>query len=101
MKIKKGDTVVITAGKFRSKSGKVIRVFSKFGKIFIENIVQKRHKRSRAQQKKGEIISIPLALDVSNVKILCSRCGKTTRVGHSISNGIKTRICKKCQQSID
>ena len=101
MKIKKGDTVVVISGKDRTKKGKVIRVFSEREKIYIEGITYKKHKRSKTQQKKGEVIQVPLAIAVSSVKLVCPRCGKTTRVGYEISGEKKTRICKRCRQNLD
>ena len=101
MKIKKGDTIVIIAGKDRAKSAKVIRVFPKNEKLYAEGIVQKKHKRSKTQGKKGEVISVPLPLAVSAVKLLCPKCGKATRVGYDISGTKKVRICKKCNSHID
>ena len=101
MKIKKGDTVVVIAGKDRTKSGKVIRVFPKYNKLYIEGITHKRHKRSRTQGKKGEVISTPIPLAVSVVKLVCPKCGKSTRVGYDISGQKKSRICKKCVSHID
>lgn len=101
MKIKKGDTVVIIVGKDRAKSGKVLRIFSKTGKMYVEGIVHKRHKRSRTQGKKGEVISIPIPLSVSAVKLVCPKCGKATRIGYDVSGVRKSRICKKCNSRID
>ena len=101
MKLKKGDTVVIIAGKARTKSGKILRVFSSDNKLYIDGITQKRHKRPQAQGKKGEVIEIPSLVSVSAVKLLCPTCGKATRVGYDTSGEKKKRVCKKCKSIID
>ena len=107
MKIKKGDTVLITAGKDRGKTGKVFRVLPKEQGILVEGInLRKKHVRPKKQGEKGQIVQVPAVLDVSNVKIICSKCGKATRVGYKAENPsagsgrTKKRICKKCKQEI-
>ncbi len=101
MKIKKGDTVVVIAGKDRGKTGKVMKALPKEMKLLVEGInVRKKHMRARKQGEKGQVITMSFPMDISNAKLLCARCGKATRVGYSIENGNKTRICKKCKQAI-
>lgn len=101
MKIKKGDTVLITAGKDRGKTGKVFRALPKEQGVLVEGInLRKKHVRPKKQGEKGQIVQVPAVLDISNVKIICSKCGKATRVGCRIEKGEKKRICKKCKQEI-
>ena len=101
VKIKKGDTVLITAGKDRGKTGKVFRALPKEQGILVEGInLRKKHVRPKKQGEKGQIVQIPAVLDVSNVKIICSKCGKAARIGYLIENKEKYRICKKCRQKI-
>lgn len=101
MKIKKGDTILVTAGKDKGKTGKVFRAFPKEGGILVEGInLRKKHIRPKKEGEKGQIVQMPAVLDVSNVKIICSKCGKATRVGYKVENGEKKRICKKCKQEI-
>jgi len=101
MKIKKGDTVLIISGKDRKRTGKVISAFPKERKVIVEgmNLVKKSIKPKRAGEK-GQIIRIPNSIDVSNVKLICPKCGKPTRVGYKIIEGRKLRSCKKCNQEI-
>ena len=97
MKIHKGDTVKIMAGKDRGKTGKVLRVDPIVGKVTIENLnLAKKHRRPRKQGEKGEIVSVARPIDASNLMIVCSNCGKTTRVGYRENS----RYCKKCQAAI-
>jgi large subunit ribosomal protein L24 len=101
MKIKKGDTVLIISGKDRGRTGRVIRVLPKEEGILIEGInLKKKHVRPKRTGEKGQIIEIPSPLDISNIKILCPKCGKAVRVGYKVEAGKKMRVCKKCGQEI-
>lgn len=97
MKIKKGDTVLIITGKDKGKKAEVSEVFSKKGKITVEGVnIVKKHRRKRQEREKGQIIEIPKPIDVSNVKMVCPKCGQAARVGYKITEKEKYRICKKC-----
>ena len=109
MKIKKGDTVKIISGKDRGKSGKVLRAFPKPEKIIVEGIaLRKKHQRPRRQGQKGEVVSLPSLIHVSNALIFCSHCGRGVRAGYQILEGglpgskagKKMRVCKKCKNEI-
>lgn len=101
MKIRKGDIVLIISGKDRTKRGKVIEAFPKKNKIIIEGInLVKKHVQPKRAGEKGQRVEVPRALDVSNVKLICSKCKKPTRVGYKIISKKKYRICKKCKQEI-
>ncbi|MDP2641074.1 MAG: 50S ribosomal protein L24 [Candidatus Yanofskybacteria bacterium] len=97
MKIKKGDTILIIAGKDRGKKGKVLRVHSQDAKIAVEGInILKKHVRPRKSGEKGQVIEIPAPFGVSKAKVVCPKCGKATRVGYKIEGKTKTRMCKSC-----
>lgn len=97
MKIKKGDNVLVVSGKDRGKKGKVLRAFPRDAKIMVEGAnVRKKHVRAKRAGQKGQIVEMPAMFAVSNVKLLCAKCGKTTRVGYKIEGKKKVRICKKC-----
>ena len=100
MKIKKGDTVKVIAGKDKDKEGKVMSVDPKNGKIMVEgiNLVSKHAKPSAANQN-GGIISKEAALDISNVMLVFK--GKTTRVGFKMENDKKLRVAKSTGEVID
>lgn len=99
MKIRKGDTVLIISGKDRGKRGKIFKVLLKENKILVEGVnLRKKHQRPRKSGEKGQIITKPAPIDVSNAKIICSKCGKASRLGYKINEGKKYRICKKCGQ---
>ena len=101
MKVKKGDTVLIIAGKDKGRTAKIMRALPKEREILVEGInLKKKHVRPKRDGEKGQVVQIPAAMDVSNVKIICPKCGKATRVGYKIEKDIKNRICKKCNQEI-
>lgn len=98
MKIKKQDQVLVISGKDKGKSGTVLRVIPKMGKIVVDKInIQKRHTKPRSEGQKGEIIEKSLPIDASNVKIVCPKCSKPVRIGMKmLEDGGKVRFCKKC-----
>jgi len=101
MKIKKGDTVKILAGKDRGKTGKVIKVDPKSEKVIVEGLnVYKKHMRPKRQGEKGEIVKISRPMNVSNSMIVCPNCKRPTRVGFRLEKDNKFRYCKKCQSRI-
>lgn len=104
MKIRKGDTILIISGKDRAKKGKVIEVLPKENRIVVEGInIVKKHVRPKRAGEKGQRVEVPRPLDLSNVKLVCPKCKKPTRVGYKLvikGKEKKQRICKKCKQEI-
>ena len=101
MRIKKGNTVLIISGKDKGKKGKILEVLSKEGKILVEGVnLMKKHQKPKKTGEKGQIIQLPKPIDVSNVKLICLKCGKPTRIGYRIVEKKKYRTCKKCGQEI-
>lgn len=101
MKIKKNDTILIITGKDKGKKGKVLEALPKENKIVVEGLnLAKKHQRPRRQGEKGQIIEIPRPINVSNVKLICPKCGQGARVGYKIAEKEKFRMCKKCESEI-
>ena len=102
MKLKKGDKVIITAGKDRGRKGKIEKIFPKTNRVLIPGInVYKKHARKQSEKKPGGIIEIVKPLPAANVALYCSKCKKPTRAGYQLDqSGNKTRICRKCQALI-
>ena len=100
MKIKKGDTVKVIAGKDKDKEGKVISVIRKDNKVLVEgiNMVTKHAKPSMANQQ-GGIIQKEAPIDLSNVMLLHN--GKATRVGFKMDGDKKVRVAKATGEVID
>jgi len=101
MKVKKGDNVLITAGKDKGRTGKIMRAIPKELKVLVEGInLKKKHVRPKREGEKGQVVDIPAAMDVSNIKVICPKCGKATRIGYRTEGEVKNRVCKKCKQVI-
>ena len=103
LKIKKGDTVKVIAGKNKDKEGKVISVDPKNNKIVVEgvNMVTKHAKPSAANQAGGRIEK-EAPIDASNVMRVCPNCGKAVRTGiKTLEDGSKARYCKKCNETFN
>lgn len=102
LKIKKGDTVLVQVGKDRGRTGKVLTVIPRAGRLVVEgaNIVKK-HVRPRRAGEKGQRVEVPASMPVARVLLVCPSCGKATRVGiHRDAEGGRERRCKKCQAPI-
>jgi len=101
MKIKKGDIIKILSGKDRGKTGKVTRVLLKEEKAIVDGLnLVKKHTRPKRQGEKGQRISVPAPVDMSNLMLICPKCSKSTRVEYKVEEKDKFRICKKCKSEI-
>ena len=102
MFVKKGDKVLVIAGKDKGKTADVVEVSPKTNKVLVEgvNIVTK-HQKPRTQQDKGGIIKKNAPIEASNVMVVCPVCGKATRVKHKEIDGKNARVCSKCTASLD
>ncbi len=116
MKIKKGDTVQVLAGKDRGKQGRVIDARPSEGRVIVENLnLVKRHTKPRpirdssrmggTQILPGGIVEKASPLDVSNVMLVCPSCKEPTRIGVRLKDvkgeTYRVRFCKRCNQEID
>ncbi|HEY5331663.1 MAG TPA: 50S ribosomal protein L24 [Acidobacteriaceae bacterium] len=95
MKIKKGDQVIVIAGKSKGKKGRVLRVIADKGRVLVEGAqMVKRHlKPDSRKNSAGGILEQEAAIHISNVMLLDSD-GEKTRVGYQIDNGKKTRVAR-------
>ena len=110
MKIRRNDNVLVLTGKDRGKTGKVLGVDPGKGRITVEGVnFLKKHVRPNPAVRQAGIVERPGPLSISNVKIICPKCGKATRVGHELlqvqegdsTRQQKVRVCKQCHQQID
>ena len=105
MNVRKGDTVLVLAGKDRGKRGTVERVERTkrgLGVVVPGLNMAKRHQRPRTRTQQAGILDIPVPIHVSNVQVVCQRCGKPTRIGHQVlENGSRVRVCKHCGEQIE
>ena len=100
LKIRKDDTVQVIAGKDKGKRGAVVRVIAKKDAVIVSGInMVKKAMRKHSQQDQGGIAEIEAPLNISNVAIVCKKCGPT-KIGFKIDGDKKTRVCRKCGEAL-
>ena len=99
-KIRKDDQVEIIAGKDKGKRGNVVRVIRDKDRVIVAgcNIVKKAMKK-RSQQDRGGIAEVEAPLRISNVAIVCKKCGPT-KIGYKFDGDKKIRVCRKCGDTL-
>jgi large subunit ribosomal protein L24 len=100
--VKKGDTVMVIAGKDKSKTGKIQKIVPKKNGVLVEGLnIVKRHSRARGNEP-GGIVEKEATINISNVMVYCVRCKKAVRTKvNLLDDGKKARICVKCGESFD
>lgn len=103
MKLKKGDQVLVTAGKDKGKRGKVIKILPRSRRVVVEKAnIYVRHIKRRGKDQPGQILKRERPLTAANVALVCPKCKEQTRVGYKIDrDGKKVRVCRKCKGEID
>jgi large subunit ribosomal protein L24 len=103
MHVKRGDNVMVIAGKDKGKEGKIITAIPEKGKVVVEGVaVVKKHQKARMQGQESGIIHMEAPIDASNVMRICSKCGKPARkVIKILEDGSKVRYCKKCKETFN
>ena len=102
MFVKKGDKVVVIAGKDKGKTANVLEVSPSDNKVLVEGVnVVTKHQKPRSQEDKGGIVKKSIPMEASNVMVVCPSCDKATRVKHNEVDGKKVRTCSKCGASLD
>lgn len=99
MKIKKGDNIIVLAGKDKGKTGVVAQAFPRTEQVIVEGVnVATRHQKNRRARSQGQIIEKSVPIHVSNVALVENK--KPVRVGYVIENGTKTRISRKSGKTV-
>ena len=100
--VRKGDNVVVLAGKDKGKTGKILVANPSDNSVVVEgvNIICK-NKKARTAQEKSAIVKKEGKINVSNVQIVCPECNKATRVANKTVDGKNVRTCKHCGASLD
>jgi large subunit ribosomal protein L24 len=102
MMIRKGDKVRVIAGKDKGKEGRVLRTAPRTERAFVEGVnIQKRHTRPTQKIPQGGIVEIEGPIHISNLMLVCPSCSQPTRVGSNREDGVRQRVCKKCEKEID
>ena len=102
-RIRKGDTVVVISGRERGKSGKVLSIDLRGGKVIVEKLnIIKRHTKPSQKAKQGGILEREAPLAMSNVMFLCPVTQKPTRVGiRTLEDGRRVRFSKKSNETVE
>ncbi len=101
MRIKKGDNVIVIAGKDKGKKGKVSKAIPTLDKVVVEGAnMRKKHLKSKKKGQPGQIVEFAVPIHVSNVAIADPKSGKPTRIGIKMEGGKRIRIAKKSGQKI-
>lgn len=95
-KIAKSDSVLILSGKYKGRTGKVLKVFPEKGRAVVEGVnFIKRHTKPTQELPQGGIVEKEAPLNVSNLKVICPKCNRPTRIGVKIlEDKSKVRYCK-------
>lgn len=104
MKLKKGDIVVVTKGKDKGKTGKILMILPEKNRVIVEkiNFVKEFIRPDRSKNIQGGIMEKEAPLAASNVLIFCSDCGRGVRVRKKVlEDGSHIRVCNKCELSLE
>lgn len=97
MKLKKGDKIIVIAGKARGESGTISRVLPKENRVLVDGInLVKRHRKPSAQSRTGQIVEKPMTMHASNVQIADPKTGKPSRIRITRGkDGLRQRVAVK------
>ena len=99
--VRKSDTVVVISGKDKGKTGEVLKVYPKTGKVLVQGVnIVKKHQKANKNQVESAIIEREAAINSSKVMLYCNKCKNATRIANKIlDDGTKVRVCKKCSET--
>ena len=101
-RIKKNDVVMVTSGKDKGKTAKVLRAYRDTSRVLLEGVnLVKKHVRRTQENQQGGIVRMERPISISNVMFFCKNCNRPVKTGFSLSkDGVKSRFCKRCKQAI-
>ena len=99
--VRKNDTVIVISGKDKGKTGEVLKVIPKTGRVIGKGVnIVKKHQKPNKQNMQGGIVEMEAAINSSKVMLYCEKCKKATRISNKImEDGSKVRVCKKCGET--
>lgn len=101
MKLRRDDKVIMTVGRDKGKSGKVIKVIPATAQLIVEGLgIVKRHTKPSTKNPRGGILDVTKPISVSKVALICPSCKKPTRIGYIIKGDHKERVCRKCNAEV-
>jgi large subunit ribosomal protein L24 len=96
-KLRKEDLVQVITGKDKGKQGKILKIDHDKDRVIVAGInMAKKAMKKKSQTDRGGIAEIEAALHISNVMIVCKKCGKPVKVGYKLDGDVKKRVCRKC-----
>ena len=99
LKIKTGDTVLVTAGDHKGSEGKVVKIDREKNKAIVEGInMVSKHEKPSAQNPQGGIVKKEAPIQISNLSLIDPKSGEPTRVGYEVRDGKKVRVAKKSNE---
>ena len=102
--VKKGDKVLVIAGKDKGKMGEILATNCAKSTVVVSGVnIQTHHNKPKSREDKGGIVKVEGPINSSNVQLVCPTCGKPTRIAHKIVDGKSVRVCKNsgCDAVID
>lgn len=100
--IKKNDLVEINTGEEKERRGRVLEILPEKSQAIIEGInLVKKHQRARSQTKPSGIVTVPGPIHISNLVLICPKCGKKTKVKMDKIENKRIRMCKECGEIIE
>jgi large subunit ribosomal protein L24 len=100
--IKKNDLVEINIGEEKERRGRVLEVIPEKSQAIVEGVnLVKKHQRARSQTKPSGIMTVPAPIHISNLVLICPKCGKRAKVKREKIENRRVRICKKCGEIIE
>ena len=96
MDLRKGDKVIVIAGRDKGKTGEIQKVIPELNRVVVEGVnVRKKHQKPTQANPEGSIVEVYAPIDASNVMLVDPKTKKPTRIGHKIVKGKKVRFAKK------
>ena len=103
LNLKKDDIVQIIAGREKGKKGKVLALYASENRLTVEKLnMYKRHMKSDGKSQQGGIVEKEGKLNISNVLLVCDKCGKGVLIkSKKLEDGKRVRVCRKCNEVLD
>jgi len=96
-RLRKGDTVEVISGAEKGKRGEILKINLETERVIVQAVnFIKKHQRQTRQDVQGGIIELEAPLRIDNLKLVCPKCSKATRIGVNRVGKDRKRVCKKC-----
>ncbi len=100
--VRKNDLVEVITGEERERRGRVLEIIPAKTMAIVEGVnLVKKHQRARSQAKPSGIVTVPAPVHISNLMLICPKCGKKAKVRMEKIENKRVRICKKCGESLE